>query len=215
MDNTVAREDGWPDELARRNRRSAIVLVGSLVIVAVGAGWLTWSGIFGNGSAGMGAAAVAFLLWYTAVVCGGLCDLRTSHEVARIVPYFEREVPGGDTFNHSGHALARACKFLDAIAAEAGLTPMSGFGFRDNFTFLGEWPRWHEVRPALESIDHVLDTLSENPDLVPEPEAVIADLERLQGRLVEAHKLEVRFCLHLRADQYYTGEEFAQRRGRY
>jgi hypothetical protein len=161
------------------------------------------------------ATATAVLLWYAVVVLGGLRQLRASDEKARIVPYFERAVSGIDTFYRSGYALARCSRYLDEIACQAGLTPLSAFGFRDNFSFLGEWVRWHDAGQGLATVDALVERLHESPGLVPEPEAVIADLERRRWKLEAATRLQVRSCFHLQMDWAYSGLEFEQRRGKY
>jgi hypothetical protein len=207
-----AGASGFPHEYHRRVRTTRIVLTGLLMIVVGGALLLIWGAIFRDWSVPSAAIAGAVSLWFTAVASSGLQECGSPDGV-RIVPYFESAVPGVDTFFRSGHALARNCTYLDRIARAAGFTPLSAYGFADDWR--GRRIPWYDAVDGLRTIAELLERLSADSGLVPELESTVADLERLGSRLEEARRLRVRFCLHLRGDQAYTGMEFEQRRGKY
>jgi len=221
MDGVCDRTDldGFPDEYSRRVAELRSGWLGILRVLGIFtaiAGVSAWIGVMANGEvAWLGLAAVcgAVALYLTVVQIGALCDLSSTRRQARIVPYFEADVPGEDTFFDSGHALARNCAYLDRIAVEAGLTPVSAFGFGD--ALRDEPFDWRDPQEGARTFTGVLERLRAQPDAVPEAEAVIADLERIESRLQEAVRLKVRFCLHFRMDWAYSLQEFEIRPGKY
>jgi hypothetical protein len=183
-----------------------------LALVVGGTGVVIWGALCWDWPILFAAVAGAVSLWFTVAASTALCDL-DSLDGVRIVPYFERDIPGPDTFFRSGGALARNCRFLDDVVSESGLAPLTAFGFVDDF-----WRRrapWYEAVDGLLTVSALRAKVSDCPRLVDEPEAVVADLEHVEARLEEAARLGVRFCLHLRRDRAYTGEEFARSRGKY
>jgi hypothetical protein len=130
----------------------------------------------------------------------------------RIVPYFRSSVPGPDTF-FGGASLARHCRALDRIAAQAGVAGLSAFGFADECR--GEATHWSGAAEGLATFRALIQRLEAEPALLSETEPVLAELRRVEEKLREAERLQVEFCLHLRADAAYTGHEFDSRKGRY
>lgn len=205
---------GFPEVYAIRVgqiRRSQARFRGFLLLVAAASGVLGWGAIFRDWSIGLATAATVLLVYALIVQVADLFSA-PPHKLARIVPYFEAKVPGPDTFVN-GYALARHCRYLDALALNEDLDPISTFGFADSLR--GEDARWHAPDQGLEAVEALLERLRRSPTLVPEPEAVVEDLERLRHKLQEASRLGVRFCLHLRMDWAYSPQEFDIRTGRY
>lgn len=208
---------GFPAEYTRRLRQARTASIWRLVILITGAGIPVWGAGFLGWPVYWAAIAVAVFLYFGACELFSLRDLRTSHERARLVPYFQSKVPGVDTSFANGHALARNCAKLDEMAVHARVVPLSAFGFADDFIGWGLHRQipWHDPDQGLRTIECLLREISEHPGLVQEREGVVADLRRIQSRLEEARKLRVRFCFHLRMDSSSTGLEFEQRRGKY
>ena len=106
-------------------------------------------------------SVVLFLLCAAAVVLFGWYGLlRNIKEgfVCRIVPYFESRVATypesqPDAFSTGVH-LARRCRFLDERAVEAGVPPLSSFGFRDDRD--GQKLTWHPVPDGLRTVDALI-----------------------------------------------------------
>jgi hypothetical protein len=205
--------DGFPPEYRKMMRENRIWWIRNWVVLGIGAVPLSWGYVFLGWAEGWGAAGVittAVFIWYS--LCA-ISDLRTNYdELTKIVPYFEGEVPGDDTF-FSGYILARNCAVLDRIAAQAGVIPLSWFGFEDDY------PRghatWYEPEQGLRTIDFLMQRLSHQPDLVEDAEGVLDDIDLIRRRLSAADECRIRFCLHLRADAAYSGMEFDSRKGKY
>ncbi len=89
-------------------------------------------------------AAFVFLL----VLLGSAANWR-SMRVVTILPYFPKTHPGvsGGCSFLSGNALARNCVYLDALALQLGLKPLSHFGFP--YEFGGEKIVWHPPEVGL------------------------------------------------------------------
>jgi len=212
--------DGLPDlwwqrvAAARAGCRCALGVMVGLTVVAVVA--ILWA-IRGGGSESVsmfvlfiGALFAALLLVAWFALIGSYVDTYAARP--RIVPYFRGSVPGPDTF-YEGEALAQNCKPLDRLAVREGVAPLSDFGFADDFR--GDEARWHPAAAGLTTFQTLFDRLLEEPALLPDAEPVLVELLRVRDKLVEADRLQVDFCLHLRADTAYSGQEFDSRKGRY
>jgi hypothetical protein len=135
----------------------------------------------------------------------------------RIVPYFARQVEeyGGTTsvaFKR-GRALYQAIEALDRRAAALGVTPLSTFGFADDY--YGQAVHWHEAASGLRSVE----ALRRDPgaDLADETE-VVADLAALAAALRLAADREIGFGLTLRLskkDSLQVVSSMEERRGRF
>jgi hypothetical protein len=121
-----------------------------------------------------GALGAALLLFGWFVLLGSNVDALVAKP--RIVPYFRATVPGPDTF-YGGKALARHCRALDLIAAQAGVAGISTFGFADEFR--GEEPRWHPAADGLVAFRAVRERLEAQPAVLSDPGSVIAELQRV------------------------------------
>ena len=88
-----------------------------------------------------------------------------------IYPCFKPRVPGAE-FDSDGTFLLREYEFLDDIAGEMGLTPLSSFGdtrpVPDGFEgspddlreFRGPWDEWFPIDDAAQTVDGLIDALS-------------------------------------------------------
>ncbi len=205
-------EDGLPPRFAERRRashRGEITFLFVLGIVAIASGSYAF---FVLESAYLTSCAAALFLYFFVAI--GL-DFRTNYQdLARIVPYFERDVPEAwDTFFDCGHLIARHCLRLDALAKAANVKPISAFGFEDQFYNVAA--PWFGAQEGLATVTHLLEQLRAQSELVDDSDKIVTELEKIQLRLQNAAELGVRFCFHLRADSAYTGHEFDSRRGKY
>jgi hypothetical protein len=206
--------DGLPSEFYTRLRWTRTRYFCIWLALGVGAGLLIWGTLFRAWSDGWVVAAVllsAVFLYFSGLV---LIWLRTDWErCVRILPYFDASVPAvADTF-WSGFALARHCTALDEIATRLRVTPLSAFGFEDDFS--ASKARWYEAGDAVRTVEALIERVREQPGVLGEPEAVLADLERIGSRLREAQRTQSRFCFHLRIEEFVSPMEFDRRSGQY
>lgn len=143
-------------------------------------------------------AVFLFLLW----VGYGIIVSRV-----RIALYFENKVTGEAIWSEP---LARNCAYLDAIASDAGLTPLSAFGFADEY--LGEDVVWHDPEQGLKTVSGLRQKLQSNPQILDDSSVVIPDLAAVETRLREACKSATRFCFIFHYDAI-NGMEVEQRKG--
>jgi len=158
------------------------------------------------GSVPVRLAAVAggiFLYAALVVIAEGLSPVS-------VVLYFEREVPGG--WYTDSKAIARNCVTLDEIAARAGVSTLSAFGFADDMA--GKPLAWHAPEMGLLTVSRLSEKLSENPGLAPEAKTLLADLEKMRARLWEAREQGTRFCLLLHGNAI-NSMEVEQRKGQF
>ncbi|MBW3624765.1 MAG: hypothetical protein KY468_15275 [Armatimonadetes bacterium] len=161
----------------------------------------------------------AFAIVWGLITLSEYREISNWEQITRIVPYFEKAVPGVDTFFNSGHSIARNYTKLDDIANKWGFPPLSDYGFEDDYLNETELHmtgklKWYDPEQGLVTINNLLDHLDEIND-ASERIKIKADLDRLKFKLKEARDLGVRFCFHLRIDSGYTGLEFDNRIGRY
>lgn len=113
----------------------------------------------------------------------------------RMVPYFARELspyPGATlrAFQR-GRFLYQELAFLDRIAREQGVEPLSAFGFADDH--FGQEVRWHAASDGLRTLEALRRELDGNAN-----RGVAADLEALAYVLSVAAEQGVAFSLVLR-----------------
>lgn len=195
---------GYPERyrgLLREEGKRAAIAVAVLVLLPgggalawfLGSAWLPLKLLFGLlllGIAGFG----AFL-------CG-----RTISALLfpRIIPYFEKSLGESEPFA-GGVALARQSQQLDELALSAGVTPLSSYGFNDDFA--GQVVTWHEPALALASIRAIL------PKLAPDELRLRRDLELLTEWLNRAAARRIRFALLLRTTHAVADAEKEKRQG--
>ena len=155
------------------------------------------------------AVGLVFLL-----VCLTAVPILTDARAVCILPYFKKgvhpDLARGDTFVH-GKALARNSVYLDALAQQYSLQPLSSFGFADDLH--GETPVWHEAHCGLKTVSGLLKVLEEQPYLLEDAHAIMDDLGRIEGSLYQAHEYNTPFCLLLRIGNSASGHEMDVRAG--
>lgn len=105
--------------------------------------------------------------------------------------YFEEKVPGRSVFLVEDF-LARNCTYLDEMVADTEITPLSAFGFADDFQ--NETVVWHSPEKGLKTVSELLQRLRKNSKVIEEADAAISDLEKMESRLEDACKSKIRFC---------------------
>lgn len=188
------------------------------VLAAIGltsppAAFFACRAVFSHGSQLIAAATAAVFLLTLLVSCLVLLDHR--HFVS-IHPYFgkppagERPVSSGACLL-SGRALAQNLEPLDTLAEELCVSPISAFGFADDF--FGEQVTWHPPEQGLKTVSALLDSLAEQPDRVPDSQSVTKDLKKIADALENARKRNIRFSLVVRATNATNPMEWEQRQG--
>ncbi len=140
---------------------------------------------------------------------GFIRSLRDCYNIG-IIPYFKKRVGDIDTFSN-GHAVAKNCRQLDRIAFEKIVSPISKFGFNDDFS--GEKVQWHNPEKGLETITLLLREIRRHPKTLDNAKAVISDLERIEDALKKAKARGILFSLLLRSGDTTSGMEMDQRKG--
>lgn len=92
----------------------------------------------------------------------------------------------------TGFALAKNIKKLDAAALEAGVKPLSSYGFRDDLD--GNRLCWHRPVEGLVTLDTLIEKLEQQSI----KSDVLADLKILNASLQLAATTDTSFCLHVR-----------------
>lgn len=136
-------------------------------------------------------AAAVFVLAVRLLL--SLCNRPT----LRIVPYFEKVVGCGSEPFRRGKSLARCLRTLDRIAEQAGVEPLSRFGFEDDMR--GDIVRWHDPAELQQSLRVLISTLDPSRFLDP-----LADLYVLLQAVDCARRGGTRMALQLRMsdDEY-------------
>lgn len=183
-----------------------------LVFTAVVAGLTTFA-VFGNGRLAEGAVPVATVAWavfvlYQAMTVVGMNDVLRH---AKVVPYFPRKVGEIATYSE-GKSLARHVAELDAVAGRLGLTPLSAFGWNDDFVE-GEPLVWHDAAEGLKTVDTLLAVLQDDDFAWDDHAAAVADLKRLAHALARAEAQGIPFSLLLLHSTATNGQEWEIRRG--
>ena len=117
---------------------------------------------------------------------------------------------GGCSFL-GGKALARNCIDLDTLAREVGLEPLSRFGFADDLG--GGQVTWYSPARGLRTVSGLLMALRQDPTLLREAEAVIAELFLVEANLRDAVRHQAPYCLLLRYGSVTSGHEMDVRQG--
>ncbi len=218
---TTSQRSGYPPQYwinVQATKRSSVrqmVFFGVVTLILATGGLANWSwlpyrqaNLLSNMFlTGASIAGALFMLRLLTV----LPSLRDS-QVLALLPYFKKGdvIVEGDTFLH-GHALARNWLFIEAICRDAGLDSLGRFGFADDMR--GETVVWHDPLEGLAVFTALLDLLHQNPALLEDSAAVIADLERIVFRLQNAVALRVPFCLLWRYGNTASGYEMDMRQG--
>jgi len=208
----INRADGYPVEHLEYVQKTRTWFVRSLLIGGGASMVLSYGFIHDWPTPLFGLApfvTLAFVVLLT-MTPGIVDDLR----VACILPYFKKHSGAGevrgDTFL-SGGAIARHCTDLDALALEAGLAPLSHFGFADDLS--GAIVTWHDADQGLKTCSGLLKVLRQQPSRWKDTAAVIDDLARMEVCLQNACRLQVPFCLLLRHGSTASGHEMDVRQG--
>jgi hypothetical protein len=195
---------GYPERyrglLREEGKRAAIAA--ALLVLLPGGGALAWF----LGSAWLPLKLVFGLLLLGMAGFGALLCARTIRALLfpRIVPYFEKSLGEPAPFA-GGVALARQSQQLDELALSAGVTPLSSYGFNDDFA--GQVVTWHEPALALASVRAIL------PKLSPDEARLRHDLELLTESLNRAAARRIRFALLLRTTHAVADAEKEKRQG--
>jgi len=127
-----------------------------------------------------------------------------------IVPYFQRQLGDIHTFAR-GHEVAKCCQKLDELALRLGLTPLSAFGFNDDFA--GEELAWHAPELGLSTVSGLLLALSQGSHISEKREQLVTELTAIEDALRKASDRSVPFCLLVRAGGGTNSMEWEQRKG--
>jgi hypothetical protein len=141
-------------------------------------------GVFGLFTLLFGIAVIQWLFWSAFVR-------------PRVVPYFARQLePYGGLTSVSfakGRAVYLELEQLEESAAMLGITPLTAFGFADDF--YGQDVRWHPAAEGSRTVEALLRDLTQRPH----PSAALAgELEALASVLCVAADRDVPFALVLR-----------------
>ncbi len=136
--------------------------------------------------------------------------VRAHRITPRIFPYFDKRGVEANTVLF-GHALARNCLRLDALAEERGRPALSALGVED--PAWGEPRVWHDATDGLLTTRALLDAVAARHDAVDDAEAVLEELERVHAALESARGANARFALHLCLVDSYSPTEWEARKG--
>jgi hypothetical protein len=208
------RESGFPPQHLEALRNTHRWAWRSILVCGGGALFLSWGYFHGWPTPlfelAPFAALIALLVCFVAL--GSLSDIRT----VALLPYFKKggEKIEADTFLH-GKALARYCVPLDTLAQQAGIEPLSAFGFTDDLA--GQKVVWHDAARGLVTVTGLIELLQETPTLLPttaqEVQNILNDLDRVEDSLRSAVAHQVLFCFVLRHGNCASGHEMDVRQG--
>jgi hypothetical protein len=179
---------------------SLVVVFGFLV-----AADLNWQ--FGNPILA-GVSFGLFLFLIQGFVRGVVAEFHPSS--VRIIPFFSGRIPEADTFL-KGRGLACHSRRLDQVAERLNLTPLSSFGFRDEY--LWRRPQWHSASDGIKTFQGLLDSVRNLPDQSEDQAEMLADLGRVLKTLETAEARNVKFCLIPRLGRMVSPVEISQKRG--
>lgn len=210
----VKKASSYPPYYLQRARRKWRGYALTVALAGTATAFFAYRAIFGSGvmEFALGSSAgFLFLLWvgYTMGVSR-----------VRLALYLEDQVPGAPIWSE---VLARHCVALDKIALGAGLTPLSDFGFGDDLN--NEMIVWHAPEHGLQAISGLVQELesrcfsadslpAEEAMVIAEADAIIADLESVRDRLLDACKSQTRFCFIFHEDAI-NGIEIEMRKGHF
>jgi hypothetical protein len=212
LDDGRKRGEGYPPEYWVHVRRARAWLVRSLLISGGAALFLGWGythDLLPEPFVCLAPLSALLFLFLLLFIPGTLDSIR----VVGIRPYFNKSHPGvsGRLSFLSGEALARNCAYLDKLALGASLEPLSCFGFADDLG--GGQVTWYEPERGLRSVSGLLTVLRQDPSLLREAEAVIAELVLVEVKLRDAVRHQAPFCLLLRYGSYVSPPEMDARQG--
>lgn len=152
-------------------------------------------------------AAACFLVFG---MFNGLGSLYDTYRYVQVIPYFERRLGKIHTFL-AGQTMARTMNYLDAIATEENVPPLSTFGFADDLR--GETLQWHDPKIGLKSIEAIRRRIADSdvPTAVLTP--LLDDLKKWQQALERAASENIAFCVLLRHGNFTSGHEWDVRKG--
>ncbi len=165
--------------------------------------YLSYQSILGKSSLWMATFALGTFLF---VAWAGWCGRRND---MRIVLYFEEKVTGDWVWSQ---AIFLQCGYLDEIARQEKLVPLSEFGFKDEYRW--KTTIWYEAKQGLETIDELLHFLKPQLQDAKQTKDLIEDLEKAHCRLQNAQAEDLRFCLIFHGNAT-NGMEIEQREGHF
>lgn len=214
LDEGRKRAEGYPPEYRAYVRKTWAWLAGGL-LVSGGAALFFGLGCFHDlppfilfSMAPLAILAFLVLLLFTP----SMCVWKSDYAVC-ILPYFQKSHPSvaGRCSFLSGKALGRNCTYLDALAQDAGLATLSQFGFDDDLR--DKRVTWHDPEHGLRAISGLRTALRQDPSLLRETDAVIADSALVEANLQDAVRLQAPFRLLLRYGSWASGHEMDVRQG--
>jgi hypothetical protein len=195
------------------------------------AAWIAWAPFVGAGLSALGLHAASKLarageplgrlklgcLWFGLLYFGLAVLLLVTAPLRirpRIVPCFRRELepyggPSSLAFKR-GHALHREIDALDALAKSLGVTPLSRFGFSDDYH--GQPVVWHAAGEAVRTLAALRQGFSASSTA-----DVVADLEALASvlEIADARGVEFRLVLRLHRGDLQAASIHEPREGRF
>ena len=204
----VRRSESYPARHWEQERGclpTALAITGLIAAFAA----LVTGGLFldtpPNVDAATGAAVVYFVLLF-----GIISLFRGCFHHVRVYPYFESRV--GDIHTYAeGYFLAQHLLDLDELAEAQGVTPLSTFGWNDDFQ--GETLIWHPSAAGLKTANALLARLEEEELARGDIAGIVGDLKRIAHALDRADRSGIRFCLLLQHGDATNAMEHEQRKG--
>lgn len=191
-------------EVLRRSRtfarNAALITVPLFISLLAGT-------VFGPMPAGVTAVVGAITFF---VLSGSFASLYDAYNSAQIHPYFQKPIGNIDTFSE-GRALARYLKQLDSIAMEAGVKPLSVFGFNDDLR--GETLEWHAPSEGVMTCHALLSNVEAGDAPSAVKAALKSDLMKWSHALERAQTQGVPFCILFRQCNATSGHEWDVRQG--
>lgn len=202
-----AATTGYPPQYHEEVARSRRFAARALLLTGVCAALAGLGAVRTEGLTLFASLTTAVFFFTVAISIGGIVD--TVRHV-RLMPYYRRRVGDTDTFLH-GQALARCYRDLEWLADEAGVPPLSSFGFADDLA--GERVIWRPADQLLVTVRGLAGAIQEDRDSVREPEAVLQDLARWEAAFIRAAELDIELALLIRFGNSTSGLEWDRRIG--
>jgi hypothetical protein len=203
---------GYPARF-RKDRRRAIVCgliwPGSLFLLAL-AGLACAAYVVGTSSSAAAIWRLIGLGLLTSFFGVGLVVVLRIKARTMIVPYFKTALGDICTFAQ-GYVVARSCQALDELALQNGLTPLSAYGFNDDWD--GEVLTWHPPAQGLATFAGLLNLLAGRPDFFPRQDKLVQELSNIRDALHKAADRDVPFCLLLYSAGGTNSIEWERRQG--
>ena len=193
---TQAVQEAW------RYAWRVLVITGIIMLVT-----LTGSTYFGIPPLIAALAAAFFFLFG---LLGGIGSVYDTARYIRLMPYFERQLGGIDTFI-AGQSLASYLQQLDLLARYYDVQPLSTFGFADDMR--GETLVWHDAHLGVQCITTLLTAIEGQSIPNKVRNAIKNDLVLWEQALLRAKELDVKFCVLLMHGNSTSGHESDIRKG--